>query len=778
MTVLPNAEDAALAQRLKIGAATVDFATREIHMPGARRAVRLTPKAAAVLRTLTRVPGAVHSRADLLAEVWPDTLPTDDVLTQAVTQLRKAFGSGDTGAFEGRRYIETIAKTGYRLTVPVSIPDRALDAGDACESEHASSAAGVDATKVPATTSGSPTPASGSASVSDHRPSRWRLVILAAFAGACTVVMALLALRGMDSGAARSQEVSGVIPAKPYRLVTSFPGFELSPSLSPNGEMVAYAADSLPDGRALPSPSILVQPTFGVTPRVLSHPRVGEHDDLPAWSPDGRHIAFARWNAVGKCRILLVSATGSGDEREVARCDDSELLSFDWLPDGSGLLFGTMTGHQDGHAIRVLDLATGDWRPIRYPVAAGDIDYSPKISPDGRWIAFVRNPQLGDLWRIPVDGGGAEQLTRLGAELRGLSWSRDGQALIYGRRIGSETRLHRLNLQTGSISDLQIEDAQMPTSARDADMVAFVHRKPQFGIHRVNGRTGHREHMFASSGRDTQPVASPDGRQLVFTSDRAGSSELWWVDLERPDSLRPISGVRPDTGQPPVWSADGRRLLVSALDVQGNSEIVEVVPAFDEVTVLPVPALHPRQAAYGADNGLLVLDEGTDGRTTLVAYDANWRVLGRLEGVSHVRFDPRRERVLYTRLDGSGIWRASPDLTQSQRLSSEIPSRWRYRSWTLTSDGLLSYLDSDSHCRSRMTRFVIDDDQLMRRDQHCLDAASRSAVNGFSSQHQDWLVSIAVEDGTDIGVMTMPPAESESRSLVAKLLIALRWRAS
>ena len=59
----------------------------------------------------------VVSRDALLAEVWPDTLPTDDVITQAITQLRKAFGQerGDP------RYIETIAKNGYRLLAPVEL---------------------------------------------------------------------------------------------------------------------------------------------------------------------------------------------------------------------------------------------------------------------------------------------------------------------------------------------------------------------------------------------------------------------------------------------------------------------------------------------------------------------------------------------------------------------------------------------------------------------------------------------------------------------------------
>ena len=107
---------------------------------------------------------------------------------------------------------------------------------------------------------------------------------------------------------------------------------------------------------------------------------------------------------------MLIAATGAGDEREIARCDRSELLSFDWLPDGSGLLFGTMTGTPEGGRMRVLNPVDGRWRDLDYAALPGDLDPVPKVSPDGRWIAFVRNPQMGDVWRIPVGGGEAEQL--------------------------------------------------------------------------------------------------------------------------------------------------------------------------------------------------------------------------------------------------------------------------------------------------------------------------------------------------------------------------------
>ena len=72
---------------------------------------RLSPKAAQVLLTLVREPGRVWSRDALLDAVWRDQMVGEEVLTQAITELRRAFGDD----FRQPRYIETVHKAGYRL---------------------------------------------------------------------------------------------------------------------------------------------------------------------------------------------------------------------------------------------------------------------------------------------------------------------------------------------------------------------------------------------------------------------------------------------------------------------------------------------------------------------------------------------------------------------------------------------------------------------------------------------------------------------------------------
>jgi len=760
--------------RLRVGRCTVTLSSREVQVPGIRRVRRLTPKAVSVLVVLARNPGRVVTRDELFAEVWPDTLPTNDVLTQAVTQLRKAFaGEAD----DDSPYIETIARTGYRLLAPVTALDvQAEAAPDVAVAAAPVAADGVDAAGAP-----------GAAAASSSLRTRWRrvrrrLLLVLGLAMACALVVMGWQLQSrvprspLDAAIGDGTRVIGS-PPRPYRLITTTSGFETWPSLSPDGSQVAYESNT----REGEGGRIQVQTSSNAPARALVERPDGASDRFPTWSPDGRDISFARFFADGRCEVLIASATG-GNLRHATRCDGTELLSFDWTPDGHGLVFGSMTGRHAHAGIRVLELASGAWRALDYPTRPDDFDYAPRYSPDGRWLAFVRNPQVGDLWRMPADGGEPEQLTDDAAEIRGWAWLGGGDAIVFGRSVDSEVRLYRLDIETRLLRDLGVDDGEWPSVARTAGTLAFVQRKAQFGLFEfaldpaVPGLQAPRPagRLFASSGRDSQPTLSPDGHQIVFASDRSGSYALWWADLQRPDSLRPLQGVRPDTRQAPVWSPDGRRVLVVGRDAQGAPRVYEVSPQDEQATVLDVPAVRPLQALYTNDPARLLLVERDDQqRTRLVLYDRSqrpWRRLGVLEGVSQARFDRLRQRVLFTRFGAGGLWQADAMLSASSIavVSEDRPSRWRYRTWAVARDGGIQYLESSVACSTVLTRI----NGPAAVDSRCLDSERLSTGNGFgvSAAGNRVVIPLAVVDGTDIGLMEVPETPVPGVSGVIKLL--------
>jgi len=109
---LPSAEQLKLQNlRLRVGDHAVDVGA--LRVIGEGESSRLTSKAVSVLLELVRHAGNTVSREHLLETAWKDRVTTPDVLTQAVKELRRAFGDA--------QYIETIPKVGYRLLADVSV---------------------------------------------------------------------------------------------------------------------------------------------------------------------------------------------------------------------------------------------------------------------------------------------------------------------------------------------------------------------------------------------------------------------------------------------------------------------------------------------------------------------------------------------------------------------------------------------------------------------------------------------------------------------------------
>src|SRR5256885_6540169 len=113
---MPLAMDAPVVpadNRLRVGDWTVEPDLNQLSTQG--RAVKVEPKAMAVLLHLADRPGQVVGREALLAQVWPGVVVGDDSLTQVIIKLRKALGDDP----ERPTYIQTVTKKGYRLVASV-----------------------------------------------------------------------------------------------------------------------------------------------------------------------------------------------------------------------------------------------------------------------------------------------------------------------------------------------------------------------------------------------------------------------------------------------------------------------------------------------------------------------------------------------------------------------------------------------------------------------------------------------------------------------------------
>lgn len=669
------------SDRVRIGDRIVDIPLREIAPADGGEPVRITLKALGVLLALVAHAGKPVSREALFEWVWPDTLPTDDVLTQAVTQLRKAFGDDR----ERPRYIDTIAKQGYRLVAPV-----------AWVMDEAAAEPSVEAHRLEATPS-----------ATAAKPGRQALRVTGAVA-----LVALVAggawwsrrppapVPAVSAATASAPATSRVLAS--FVRIASLPQSEEWPSLSPDGALVVYSRAN--GGGA----SLVLQTASATAPRVLTAPQAGQKDLMPAWSPDGQRIAFSRVVDT-RCRIMLVPASG-GPVQEVGECLADDAHPVSWYPDGRALVGAQRPGGKAKSVERALHrmaLDEGRWRRIDYVRSPSDEDMSPVVSPDGRWIAFHRNLSIADVWRMPAEGGTPERLTDLRTNLYGLAWARDNRHLVFARYREGRVYLSRLDTATGRIVEAVAGNDNMmyPAMARSGDAIAFEVESTQSRMRRValddgEGAMAASRRLFDSSGSNLMPAIAPDGHQILFYSSRTGDQRLWWLDQRDPDSLRSFEGFAPVPRYPAMWHPRSGTALVIGTQRGEPYGIYEIDPARGRVTRLPAPDRQPVHVAWHPDpDRLLVVADRGEGRLGLTLYDRSlspWRPLARLSDVASTVVDARRGRIVMSTAASPEIRSADLQLGDVRPVDAvSIPRR--ARSMVVTGDGV-RVLDSDPDC--------------------------------------------------------------------------------
>lgn len=707
---------------LCVGDHEVDLARRTVvsRIDGGSR--RLTLKSLQVLLALVDEAGRVVSRDALLARVWPDTLPTDDVLTQAIALLRKAFGDDR----EAPRYIETIAKGGYRLLA-------------------------AHQWQAPPVAAAEPAPSAPPPAAIPRGRVRRRGWTLAAAATALFGSLALFLHAGStrDKGALSGAADSLHAPSLQYRAIVSSPEQETMPRLSPDGTQLVFARLDPRTRRQL----LHIQRTSQASARQFAFPGPGEQDSLPAWSRDGRRIAFVR--SSGKdCRFMVVAADGSG-ERTAGDCADPDGLSFDWTADGRALVAGGMRAAAGaGGALRRLDLASGRWQTLDYGVDRDAVDSLPRHSPDGRWLGFRRGTTLGDLWLMPAGGGAPRRLTTLRGDIRGWAWLPDSQGVVFSL-VKEEVRLYRIDLAGGDPVPLPVlagGNPIQPDIAADDWSMAFEIDRLRSGMFRFRtDGSGAGEPVFASSGVDLTPGISPDGATLAFVSDRSLHAQLWIGQPAHPETLRAVAGIVPVPRHPPVWSGDGRRLLVIGRGDNGD-RLFEIEAGSDTATPLPVPAPSPAFAAYtDRPDRLLVGTDGGQGRLRLVLYSLpDWRSIATLEDVAVARYDAAGQRVCFTRPARTGIWCADSGLRSVVAHDTRFPAAAHYREWNIAK-GTLYYDGPIDGCRTAW--MALGDSHRAGGGRSCL-IAGQAALAGSSSVDGEgrWLyASLPLEHNIDVG---------------------------
>jgi Tol biopolymer transport system component len=219
----------------------------------------------------------------------------------------------------------------------------------------------------------------------------------------------------------------------------------------------------------------------------------------PAWSPDGRSLAFASKRS-GSFDIYVMRADGSGTRPLTATADDD--LHPTWSPDGKWIAF------ERDRRIYAIQPSGGGLHVISrgFP---GDTD--PAWSPGGTWIAFVRRVAGGpvrEIWMMRSDGREAHRVTALHGSSINPAWSPNGKRVVFASNIvGSLYDLYVASVRDGRVRRLTREgpDAFEPAWSPDGATIAFA----QDGAITTTDLSGHIERLTDTKNNDSSPAWNP-----------------------------------------------------------------------------------------------------------------------------------------------------------------------------------------------------------------------------------------------------------------------------
>jgi serine/threonine protein kinase/Tol biopolymer transport system component len=483
--------------------------------------------------------------------------------------------------------------------------------------------------------------------------------------------VALVAVSSIALAVSRRRVEPALLVLGQATQLTSDPGLEVQPSISPDGRSVAYAA-----GRSLQM-RIAVRPVGGGKAVRLTADTT-ENQWLPRWSPDGRRILFLSRGGV------FSAATSGGPAREMVASRPGVIVtSATWSPDGREIAYvrgDSLLARRVGTAdVRLIttghDLHSCRWSldGVRLACVSGNSFYA-TVGP-----IFGRGPMFGNLAPssivvVPAAGGVPVSVTDSGSLHQSPVWSRDGRTLYYVSNRQGPRDVYAL--QVGERGSGRGEPVRVTTG---------------IGAHSID--------------------LSADGTRIVYAAYRS-SANVWAMPIPSHPPGSPASAVPVTSGNQNAEgirvSRDGRWVVYDS-DLSGNSDVYRVPVAGGEPERLTRDpsdefrgALSPtgKELAYhsfrtGSRNVFLArLDGGPVQQLTHSSHQlamANWSP----DGTALSLFDMTTARVLVMRRDAGGRWSA-PRFVGARGWRPEWSPDGRTIAFVSPTDGRIGVVPADS----------------------------------------------------------------------------------
>jgi serine/threonine protein kinase/tricorn protease-like protein len=467
--------------------------------------------------------------------------------------------------------------------------------------------------------------------------------------------------------------------------LTTYPGQELQPCFSPDGNQVAFSWN----GEKRDNFDIYVK-LIG-SENQLRLTTAPEPDTIPAWSPDGRSIAFVREGPGVKAFVYLVSPLGP-PERRVAEISQTAGIDWPrglaWTPDGKSLVVTDANSDSEPLGLFLLSVESGEKRRLTFPAGKVFIDSQPAFSPDGRTLAFIREMGLGlrDIYLLTLSEdfqpiGEPERLTLDNQLTFRPIWTEEGREIIFPSGRLFFPKLFRI-AASGFGKPQRLagvgEDGSEAAISHRTQRLVYTRVLPNVNIWRVevpgpHGKLSSPTKLTSSTRFDTDAEFSPDGKRIVFKSNRTGSFEIWICDSDGSNAV-PLTSLGAYCGRP-HWSPDGERITFDS--IKEKQWEIYVISANGGKPKLLTTSTPVQGASWSRDGKWLYFGSNRSGEDQVwkIPVDGGEAVRVTRKGGVGAFESPDGKWVYYTKILGdSPLWRVPRDGGEETQVLESVQS--------------------------------------------------------------------------------------------------------
>ena len=380
------------------------------------------------------------------------------------------------------------------------------------------------------------------------------------------------------------------VGGQPIELTKDSDKDDSTPAFSPSGDSIAFRSERGGGG-------LFLMGATGENAR-----RLAETGYNPAWSPDGKEIAYSTegvdqpFNRSGTGELWAVDVA-TGAKRAIVRSQDAVQPS--WSPRGRRIAFWGVRGQTGIRDLWTVASAGEDRGKAVAVTNDAELDWNPVWSADGKYLYFGsdRGGSL-NLWKVPIEEetgrvmGEPEPVTLPATRVGAFSLSRDGRHIAYQTiapldslvRFAFDERNEKLAGEPVTLfrSSMQIQDLDV---SPDGQWIAFRSSGRQEDLFLIRSDGSSLRQLTDDAYKDRGPIWSPDGKTIAFYSNRSGRYDIWTIRPDGSGLIQVTKGVGKGVWFP-HWSPDGSML---ACPDGANSYLVHLGGNAPSAEALPLP---------------------------------------------------------------------------------------------------------------------------------------------------------------------------------------------